>query len=92
MLWLYHICMQVPHMYNFLNHVRVGTYLSLLYTAFLLIIMGYAPGVSDDGMSDFQTSITNSVWAGIVPVFLLGMLLSHYRLRFYHITVLARYT
>lgn len=74
-----------------MNYVRVGTYLSLFYTALLLIFMVYAPGIPDSGMYDFQSSVTTAMWAGQIPLFLVGVGLAHLRLRFFNVIVVNRF-
>ncbi len=45
--WLCYLYLRwLPHLYAWVNHVRVGSYFSVFWAALLLIIMAYAPGVA----------------------------------------------
>lgn len=85
------IARQVPHSYNIMNHVRVATYLSLLYTSIMLVFVIFTPGVADGALAEYKASVTTAMWAGQIPMFLLGGVLSHFRLRFFNITVVNRF-
>ncbi len=44
--WLCYLYLKwLPHLFAWVNHVRVGSYFSVFWAALLLIIMAYAPGV-----------------------------------------------
>lgn len=82
---------QVPHFYHIMNHVRVGTYMSILYSSIMFMALVFAVGVADSDFPAYQTTITNAMWIGQLPVFGLGMVLSYYRQRYFHITVVNRF-
>lgn len=86
-----HLFVQIPHFYDVMNRVRVGTYLSIFYSSILMVMLTFAPGVSDADYPAYQTSITTAMWAGQLPVFALGMILATLRMRYFHITVVGRF-
>lgn len=45
----------VPHLTDWVNHVRVGTYFCILYASLVFIILAYAPGVDQDDPSAVST-------------------------------------
>jgi hypothetical protein len=38
----------LPHVYSIINHIRNFTHFSVFYSALLLIILAYKPGVAQD--------------------------------------------
>ena len=77
-----------------MNKVRAGTFLSIIFTAIIFILLAFMPGVdqSDDvQVQHFQKIMTILTWICIVPFFALGWLAGRQRLRHFNVTVLNKY-
>lgn len=65
--------------------------MSILYSAIMFVAMVFATGVADKDFPAFQITITNAMWYGQLPVFGLGVVLSYFRQRYFHITVVNKF-
>ncbi len=54
--WLCYLYLRwLPHLYAWVNHVRVGSYFSVFWAALLLIIMAYQPGLQPGDAEGIHT-------------------------------------
>lgn len=84
----------LPHRYAFVNHIRVGSFCSVFFAAMLYCIMSFHPGLGvhdDKARRDQQQVITYVLWAGFVPMGLLGGYLSFRRTQFLEKVVVGKF-
>ena len=86
--------MQVPHYYDVVNYIRVATYMSIVWSELIFVVLSFHPGTDGNdllAMSDLSKRLSIICWAGMAPMFALGWFAAWLRLRYYHHTVLDKF-
>ncbi|GFH06384.1 uncharacterized protein HaLaN_01005 [Haematococcus lacustris] len=83
-----------PFQHGVMNQIRVGSYAAVLWCASLLIFLKHLPGVdAQDGNAvvNWEKSLTQAMWLGLGPAFVLGALASWVRLYYLQVVVPRRF-
>lgn len=82
----------MPHVYNVMNYVRVGTYMSILWTSMMLMAIAFSPDFFYiESFKAYQINVTDAMWEGQIPVIAFAVFCTYRRLRFFHVTVVDRF-
>ncbi|KAG2445088.1 hypothetical protein HYH02_008955 [Chlamydomonas schloesseri] len=78
----------VPYTFAACNYARGASYMTILYSSVLLIVIAFASPSDPSKREDFQTLVTNALWIGMGPVAVVGAVACHLRLRKFTVTAI----
>ncbi|KXZ56496.1 hypothetical protein GPECTOR_1g444 [Gonium pectorale] len=81
----------MPYMFAIINHIRVGSYLAVTWTAILAVVILFKPSGDDAGLRAYEQRITSVMLFGLGPVALLGFAASYLRLAYWSRFVRRRF-
>ncbi|KAG2430819.1 hypothetical protein HXX76_009795 [Chlamydomonas incerta] len=78
----------VPYTYAAPNYARGASYMAILYSSVLLIVIAFGSPSNPDKREDFQRLVTVALWIGLGPAAIVGAVACHLRLRKFTVTTI----